>query len=162
MTAAPAARCTRVGDRRRIVRSVVHSAHAAAPVAESAQGDGARVALVIGNAAYRAADRLASPNADAQLVADGLRTLGFATETVLNQTRTQMLDALEHFSQRASHASIAFVYYAGHGFESAGANYLVPVDIPVPIHDVTLADRQRSAVSLRYVRSTASRGEPRC
>ena len=120
-----------------------------------------RVALVIGNAVYRGADRLGSPLSDAGLIAESLRSVGFTVDLEENQTRGQMLDALDRFGKVASKAAIALVYYAGHGFENGGENYLIPVDLPVPIGKVTHADLQRYAIPLRYVRSSASSGAPR-
>ncbi|WP_167760080.1 caspase family protein [Paraburkholderia pallida] len=120
-----------------------------------------RVALVIGNAVYHAPDRLGSPSSDASLIAGTLRSIGFVVDLEENQTRAQMLDALDRFGAAASKASIAVIYYAGHGFESGGENYLIPVDLPMPVGKVSLSDLQRYAVPLRYVRSIASRGEPR-
>lgn len=120
-----------------------------------------RVALVIGNAGYNGMDRLGSPSSDANLVAGTLRSIGFSVDIERDQTRAQMLDALDRFSKQASRASIALIYYAGHGFESGGENYLIPVDIPVSIDKVVQTDLRRYAVPLRYVRSTVNGGEPR-
>lgn len=135
---------------------------ALAPAAAVHAADGApRVALVIGNAEYRGTDRLVSPPPDAELIAQSLRGIGFAVDIEENRTRAQMLGDLDNFSRAAAHASIALIYYAGHGFEMGGENYLIPVDMPVPIGQVSQADLMRFALPLRYVQSTASRGEPR-
>lgn len=129
--------------------------------AHAAPEQAARVALVIGNAAYRGTDRLMSPTSDAELLAQSLRAIGFTVDLEENRSRANMLDDLDRFSRSASHASIAFVYYAGHGFESGGENYLIPVDMPIALAEVSQGDLARYAVPMRYVQSSASRGEPR-
>ncbi|WP_322009408.1 caspase family protein [Paraburkholderia sp. J12] len=128
----------------------------------SAHAGGApRVALVIGNADYRGTDRLVSPALDAELIAQSLRGIGFSVDLEENRTRAQMLGDLDTFSRTAAHASIALLYYAGHGFEMGGENYLIPVDMPVPVGQIAQADLMRYALPLRYILGTASRGEPR-
>ncbi|WP_315838388.1 caspase family protein [Bradyrhizobium prioriisuperbiae] len=88
-----------------------------------------RVALVIGNSAYRNAPRLPNPARDAAGVADALRRVGFATVTLeTDLPRDKLTEALRAFAQLADEADWALVYYAGHGIELGGANYLVPVD----------------------------------
>lgn len=120
-----------------------------------------RVALVIGNALYNGVDRLGSPVADARLVADTLRASGFTVDLETDQTRAQMLDAVDRFSASAKNAAIALIYYAGHGFENGGENYLIPVDLPVPVGSVTKSDLARYSIPLRYVRGAANRSTPR-
>ncbi|WP_028224088.1 caspase family protein [Paraburkholderia ferrariae] len=131
------------------------------PAPAHASGIAPRVALVVGNTDYRGTDRLVSPSPDAELIAQSLRRIGFTVDLEENRTRAQMLGDLDTFSRAAAHASIALLYYAGHGFEMGGENYLIPVDMPVPIGQVSEGDLMRFAVPLRYVQSTASRGEPR-
>jgi tetratricopeptide (TPR) repeat protein len=90
---------------------------------------GRRVALVIGNSNYRSVAVLPNPQRDAKAVAATLRKLGF--ETVLAQndlTRDQFRTALNSFEDKAKIADWAVVYYAGHGIEVGGINYLIPVD----------------------------------
>lgn len=87
-----------------------------------------RVALVIGNATY-AVRPLANPARDAAAIAEALRKIGFdrvtlKTDLGLDAFRT----ALRDFSREARDADVALVYYAGHGLEQGGRNYLVPVD----------------------------------
>jgi invasion protein IalB len=90
---------------------------------------GRRVALVIGNSAYQNVPMLPNPSRDADRVGDALRAVGFQSVTVVNNlTHDKMLDALRSFAVQASHADWAVVYYAGHGMEVAGTNYLIPVD----------------------------------
>ena len=87
-----------------------------------------KVALVIGNGVYAAGGSLANPVNDAAAVGAALRRLGFAVTSVENADRRAMLDALRAFEDRSVGAAMALVFYAGHGLEMAGVNYLVPVD----------------------------------
>ncbi|HLZ02799.1 MAG TPA: caspase family protein [Bradyrhizobium sp.] len=88
-----------------------------------------RVALVIGNSAYKNVPRLANPAHDAVLVADMFRKAGFdAVITKFDLDANGMRKALREFGARAQEADIAVIYYAGHGMELDGNNYLVPTD----------------------------------
>jgi tetratricopeptide (TPR) repeat protein len=90
---------------------------------------GRRVALVIGNSAYRAVSALPNPERDASSIANALRNLGFATViTKNNASRAEIITALKSFEDQVDKADWAVVYYAGHGIEINGVNYLVPVD----------------------------------
>ncbi len=91
--------------------------------------DGRRIALVIGNAAYEHAATLANPHRDAQAVAAALRRVGFTTVEVRQDvSRTAFLRALQAFAGEARTAELALVFYAGHGIEVAGRNFLIPTD----------------------------------
>jgi uncharacterized caspase-like protein len=87
-----------------------------------------RVALVIGNAAYVHGGRLSNPANDAAIVADALRRVGFAVTGLSDLDRNGLEAALKSFTRASAGADIALVYYAGHGIEKGGTNYLVPVD----------------------------------
>lgn len=86
-----------------------------------------RVALVIGNGAYREAPALANPAADARGMAAALDRLGFATELVIDADRAGMEAAIRRFGEAAAGAEAALVFYAGHAVEVGGRNYLIPV-----------------------------------
>jgi hypothetical protein len=88
-----------------------------------------RVALVIGNAAYQAVAELPNPKKDARDMAAALRAAAFA-EVVERYDLgiQQMRDELAAFEDKAAGADWAVVYYAGHGIEVDGRNYLIPVD----------------------------------
>ena len=91
---------------------------------------GVRVALVIGNSHYKAVDALANPERDAKLLADAFRRSGFEkVQLVIDGTREGLLAALKSFAADAANADWAVVYYAGHGIELDGSNYLVPIDV---------------------------------
>jgi uncharacterized caspase-like protein len=88
-----------------------------------------RVALVIGNSAYRNVPRLTNPANDAALVADTFRNAGFdAVTTKLDLTVSEMRKTLREFGASTREADIAVIYYAGHGIELDGNNYLIPTD----------------------------------
>ena len=89
-----------------------------------------RVALIIGNGAY--ADRpLRNPVSDAQLMQSTLQDLGFQMQVATNVDRRDLLSALRDFEARARGAEVALFYYAGHGAQLGGANYLIPVNAPI-------------------------------
>ena len=87
-----------------------------------------RIALVIGNGAYRHVPVLPNPGNDAGDVAASLERLGFAVRRVTDGTFEDMRRALIDFGQRARAAEIAVVFFAGHGMEIGGENWLIPVD----------------------------------
>ena len=90
---------------------------------------GRRVALVIGNSAYSAAPRLASPARDAAAIADAFRSLGFSTVRVRTDLGlTELLAAIDDFARLSENSDWAVVYYAGHGRELDGTNYALPID----------------------------------
>src|SRR5262245_55593088 len=88
-----------------------------------------RVALVIGNGAYAKVGRLPNPARDAAAIETLLRTAGFnAVEVRTDLGAAAMRRALRDFSDRATDSDIAVVFFAGHGIEVNGTNYLIPVD----------------------------------
>jgi tetratricopeptide (TPR) repeat protein len=88
-----------------------------------------RIALIVGNGAYKNVHALENPSRDARLIAGALRDIGFQTVTLANDlTRDKFFEALHAFAGEAEKADWAVVYYAGHGLEIGGVNYLVPVD----------------------------------
>ena len=93
-----------------------------------------RIALVVGNSAYSNAPALPNAVRDANLIADALRRTGFETVTVLTNLRKDALvGALRDFAGRAETADWSLVYYAGHGMEVGGTNYLVPTDAKIAV-----------------------------
>ena len=92
---------------------------------------GARVALVIGNSAYRSVPQLANPANDANLMARTLRGLGFELVgggAQLDLDKPHFDAALQAFSNEVQGADVGLFYYAGHGLQVSGRNFLVPVD----------------------------------
>jgi len=88
-----------------------------------------RVALVIGNSAYQKVAKLSNPANDASAVTAMLKAAGFdAVESKLNVSGNDLRRTLREFAAKARDADVAVVYYAGHGIELDGINYLIPVD----------------------------------
>src|ERR1700761_9224551 len=88
-----------------------------------------RVALVIGNSAYRNLQTWGAPKQDAQAMAAMLRKAGFdVVDGQYDVGGAQMKRAIQQFEQAAADADIAVVYYAGLGLGIGGVNYLIPVD----------------------------------
>jgi len=90
-----------------------------------------RVALVVGNSAYRSVARLDNPDNDAALMARTLKELGFVLvggDARTDLDKRALDDAVQAFGHDLQGADVAMFYYAGHGVQVRGANYLVPVD----------------------------------
>jgi thioredoxin-like negative regulator of GroEL len=88
-----------------------------------------RTALVIGNAAYTTAP-LRNPVHDAQAIAATLTQVGFQVTTLENATRETMLTAIADLGTQRAPGGVGLFFYAGHGLQIKGENYLVPVDAP--------------------------------
>jgi hypothetical protein len=90
-----------------------------------------RIALVIGNSNYQNVAQLPNPANDAKAVAQLLNTAGFEVISATDLDHNQMIQVIQDFSAKiAGHGqnTVAMIYYAGHGVQVAGENYLVPVD----------------------------------
>jgi len=87
-----------------------------------------RLALVIGNAAYQYSGELRNPVNDANLIANTLQDLGFTVIKETDATKKQMDDAILDFWRKLGNCDVALFYYAGHGVQLDGINYLLPVD----------------------------------
>ena len=93
-----------------------------------------KYALVIGNGNYTNTTKLNNPVNDANDMAAALQGLGFTVDRVLNGTQDQMVNAVMQLKRRlgASRNSYGFLFYAGHGVQSGGENFLIPVDANIP------------------------------
>jgi uncharacterized caspase-like protein len=87
-----------------------------------------RVALVIGNSAYQNTPALPNPKSDATDMAAALQPLGFEVVLATDLDKRGMDDAFRRFARLARDADAALFFYAGHGLQYAGTNYLMPVD----------------------------------
>ncbi|MDQ8727120.1 caspase family protein [Bradyrhizobium sp. LHD-71] len=88
-----------------------------------------RVALVVGNSNYTAVPQLPNPSRDADAVAKMFKAAGFETiETYLDVGNLDFKRAIRKFEDIAMDADVAVLFYAGHGIEIGGTNYLIPVD----------------------------------
>ncbi|WP_314956088.1 caspase family protein [Bradyrhizobium cosmicum] len=129
-----------------------------------------RVALIIGNSAYKSVPRLANPVNDAALIGDMFKKAAFDhVEIRLDVSAAEMRKSLREFANRTRDAEVAVVYYAGHGIELDGNNYLIPTDATLEtdgdVLDETVAlDRALFAVEpakrLRLVILDACRDNP--
>ncbi len=91
----------------------------------------ARLALIIGNAHYLSAPTLSNPTNDAEDLSTALRSLGFEVIERSDATRAAMADAVREFSERLEGVDTALFFYAGHGVQVNGENYLVPIDAKI-------------------------------
>ena len=98
-----------------------------------------RVALVIGNGAYKNSPTLANPPNDAADVAEALKAIGFEVTLKIDLEKRQMDQAVAQFAREGRGADAVLFYYAGHGMQYGGRNYLMPVDAEL-----------EDEVSLRY------------
>ena len=132
-----------------------------------------RIALVVGNSAYQNVPRLDNPRNDAALMANTLAGLGFTLvggRAQLDLDKSAMDTAVQNFGRQVQGADVALFYYAGHGVQVAGSNYLVPVaanptreaDVDFQMVDVNLVLRQMqgSGTRLNMVILDACRNNP--
>jgi TPR repeat protein len=128
-----------------------------------------RVALVVGAGAYQNAPALPNPPNDARLIGPKLEQLGFQVETVLDPDYDQLKSAIRRFGQRLDGAQVALFYYAGHGLQVAGHNYLVPTsakleherDLTFEAFDVqTVLDQMDAPTRVNIVVLDACRDNP--
>ena len=154
---------------KRSARSFYVGTLVALAIASGSVADAAgRVALVVGNSAYSHIGRLPNPGNDAADVTAALRRLGFEVTTELDADRVELNDALRAFTRRSVGADVSLVFYAGHGMEMDGVNYLLPVDArlerdtDVRYETVTLDDvlAATTGASLRVVILDACRNNP--
>jgi hypothetical protein len=140
--------------------------------ADSASAE-SRLALVIGQSAYRSVPALPNPANDARAVAQLLADSGFEVSTSADLSQTQMREKVSEFADKVAARgadTVALVFYAGHGLQIDGENYLVPIDIDVkreadiPIQAVRLNDILNTLTSvpskMRILMLDACRNNP--
>jgi len=110
------------------------TAPAPAPAAQQNVPAPQKYALVIGNGAYRNLSRLNNPVNDANDMAAALQSMGFVVDKLIDASQDQMDSAVTRLKNRLSVStnSYGFFFYAGHGVQSNGENYLIPVDANIP------------------------------
>ncbi|MGQ0675174.1 MAG: caspase family protein [Rhodospirillales bacterium] len=128
-----------------------------------------RVALVIGNAAYKE-QPLKNPVNDARLMAARLREVGFDVVARENATRDGMGSAVREFVGKLAPGSVALIYYAGHGIQSRGRNYLIPVDATLSVESdlgfqaveisLLIAELDQAQARVNFVILDACRNNP--
>jgi hypothetical protein len=134
-------------NRREFVSGVTLATAFAGLVPTGAAAEGKRVALVIGNGAYRNVPSLLNPPNDASDIAAALKRIGFTVSLITNAGFDDMRRALLAFGREAAGADMAATYFAGHGMEINGENWLIPIDAELK-RDTDVANE---AISLRSV-----------
>lgn len=86
-------------------------------------------ALVIGNGAYPGSGRLDNPVNDATAISQKLRSMGFTVTTVTDANRQKLVQSMSQFRHTAAEADISLLFYAGHGVQIFGTNYILPTDV---------------------------------
>ena len=104
-----------------------------------------RLALVIGNSNYVKLPKLSNPTNDARAVAQVLQSMGYQTQLLLDASEDGIRSTIRKFAGDLATADVALVYYAGHGAQLNGSNYLLPIDIDIPR---TAADIQFSGLKV--------------
>jgi len=141
---------------RKLIAAATVSAIAASVGFAAPANAQSKVALVIGNGAYRNVPVLANPPHDAADVATAFLRLGYSVRLVNDATYDDMRRAIREFIPKTRDAGVAVVFFAGHGMEVNGENWLIPVDAELD----TDLDTEQEAVSLRTIMqmvSTASK-----
>jgi len=114
-------------QRRAVLRALGAAFAGAALPAHTALANQRRIALVIGNSAYKTAP-LKNPVGDSNAVAASLEKLGYGVTLRQNTSLRDLVESLREFSLRAATSSVRLLFYAGHGVQAKGRNYLLPVD----------------------------------
>lgn len=130
-----------------VVAAIAVVAAGANPVAA------ANRAFIVGNAQYAHANQLANPTNDARDLAAKLQALGYQVTLGLDVSRSQFLSSFQRFAQSLQQDDLAIFYYAGHGLQIGGENYLFPVDALVEKED----DAKRNLVPLNALLADLSR-----
>ena len=117
-----------------------------------------KYALAIGNSNYRGISSLKNPENDARDMKTALSSLGFEVDMLLDGSAEQMETAIINLRKKLSSAqnSYGFFFYAGHGVQSAGENYLLPVNAETIVDEITLRHR---AISLQFVLDNLNEAE---
>ena len=115
-----------------------------------------RVALVIGNSAYENIPTLPNPRRDAGAVADSLERLGFEVTRVLDGDQRAFEEALAAFGESRKSSDIALFYFAGHGIQVNGENYLLPTSVQAPDADAII----EQSLGLNEVRARLQDADP--
>lgn len=128
----------------------------------------ARIALVIGNSRYKNGPALRNPGNDAQAMAARLKTLGFDVILRTDSTQKDMNRAITRFGEKLSRGGVGLFYYAGHGLQVRGKNFLIPVDAEIEGEpavrsesvDIDLVLEQLAATRIGVVILDACRNNP--
>jgi hypothetical protein len=128
-----------------------------------------RVALVVGNGAYKDVPALPNPPNDARDVAQALTSLGFKVTLLVDADRARFQKEVEEFGRNAKTSDVSMFYYGGHGVQVASHNYLLPVDAAIhkaddinskSVHLDTVLDAQTGGPGIHLVFLDACRNDP--
>jgi uncharacterized caspase-like protein len=117
-----------------------------------------RVALVIGNNDYKNVPKLQKAVNDARTMGDTLKQLGFTVIVAENQSRQAFSQSLLAFDKAVEKGDTAFFFYAGHGFEIAGQNFLLPTDVPAATEGQEELVRDASILADRIIERLQNKG----
>jgi len=136
------------------------------PIAATAQDRGIEVkptgdverklALIVGNAHYKEGS-LRNPINDAQAIADVLTKLGFEVDLLLNADRKKMHRAIRSFGDRLKKGGVGLFFYAGHGMQTEGRNYLIPIGADIQREDEIIDEAVDAGYVLRKMESAGNR-----
>ena len=116
-----------------------------------------RVALVVGNNDYRNVPKLQKAVNDARTMGDTLKQLGFTVMVAENQNRLAFSQTLLAFDKAVGEGDTAFFFFAGHGFEIAGQNFLLPTDVPAATEGQEELVRDASVLADRIIERLQNR-----
>jgi uncharacterized caspase-like protein len=91
-----------------------------------------RIALVIGESRYLNLPKLINPESDARSIAETLQKMGYETRLLLDAPEDGIRKEIRKFASESSKAEVAVIFYAGHGAQLNGSNYLLPIDVDIP------------------------------
>src|SRR5256884_7339613 len=117
-----------------------------------------RVALVVGNNDYKNVPKLQKAVNDARAMGETLKQLGFRVMIAENQTRQGFSQSLQAFDAAVEKGDTAFFFYAGHGFEIAGQNFLLPTDVPAATEGQEELVRDASILADRVIERLQNKG----
>jgi len=110
-----------------------------------------KIALIIGNSKYQNLGSLNNTINDAKLIEKSLKEIGYKTQIVLDANEQQARKAIKNFAIESESSNIALVFYAGHGAQVLGENYLLPTDIDIPKRE---SDIQLSGIKVDDIVNT--------
>src|SRR2546429_7371209 len=117
-----------------------------------------RVALVVGNNDYKNVPKLQKAVNDARTMGDTLKQLGFTVMVAENQNRQAFSQSLLASDRAVEKGDTAFFFYAGHGFEIAGQNFLLPTDVPAATEGQEELVRDASILADRVIERLQNKG----
>lgn len=127
------------------------------PTLVFSQGYPKRLALVIGNANYQNGGQLKNPINDARSVAVALQNMGFEVLKYENASQTQIKQAINTYGQKLRGYDVGLFYYAGHGIQHKGTNYMIPIEADLQAQEQIEFDCVAADRVLAYMESAATK-----